>query len=317
MKKSVYCFATILLSLGCKASDNPVDPGPKPGQEWDHCPDPIQSTEDENWAGQIEVTNGALYCQRPIQFDNMDKALTLTKQLRLVAGTYRLPTAGDNHAVDLPFCFRDAEGPLESTVPGIANAGTSEDFANGTSWFVNGKQNRAETTEQLDWLIRGPVDDPYILLDGTEAFSEDIRLSYCDSEACDAEERSVFSPCNLEPTTCDSFTMNDSHSLALDQYHWVGPVGSGYAHITGARGSLYGIDFNVTDHSQLIMTYGHHAFTRSGMVFFDEPIESACGLYIEEVTSNNSIWTIDCDGNLLEELPVTDAVHEYQQGPCL
>ena len=64
------------------------------------------------------------------------------------------------------------------------------------------------------------------------------------------------------------------------------------------------------------MSYGHHAFTRAAMLFFDTPIEEACGLMIDEVTGNGEVWTVDCDGEPLEQLVITDEEHPYQSGPC-
>ena len=93
-------------------------------------------------------------------------------------------------------------------------------------------------------------------------------------------------------------------------------MGMGFAKITEARGTLNGSDFSISSHSQLFMSYGHHAFTRSALVFFDEPIGEACGLYVDEVTSNSGVWTVDCDGTPIAQLTVTEEVHEYQQGPC-
>ena len=96
-----------LFGCGSEEEREPVDPGPAPGSEWDHCPSPEGTTEVDKWKGILEVTHGAHYCQRPAQYQSMDRAISLNKQLRLVAGIYRLPTSKSDHVIDLPFCFLD------------------------------------------------------------------------------------------------------------------------------------------------------------------------------------------------------------------
>ena len=93
-------------------------------------------------------------------------------------------------------------------------------------------------------------------------------------------------------------------------------VGMGFAKVTEARGVLNGSNFTISNHGQLFMSYGHHAFTRSALMFFDAPIGEACGLYVDEVTGNSGVWTVDCNGIPINPLNITEEVHEYQQGPC-
>ena len=97
-----------------------------------------------------------------------------------------------------------------------------------------------------------------------------------------------------------------------------GLAGGGFAAITKARGQLYGTAFSITDKAQLFMTFGHHAFDRYAVIFFDEPIGEACGLRIDPVTEGwgDGIWTTNCDGQPLQELTVLEEAHDYHQGPC-
>jgi len=321
------CFAWLLvfvmgLSAACAPTlkdpkdRTPVDPGPPPGPEWDHCPPPIDASDAEVWNGLLEVTNGAVYCQRPQQYDDMARALLLRKQMRLMAGRYRLPTKGEDHVIDVPFCLRDEQGPIDSPTSGTASAGTQDFFMEGLSWWVRGTQPHGTEGAHLNWMTIGSEEDPYLLIDGSEPFSHELQISYCDMASCDWEDQSLFTACDVTPNTCDRFEMEDGDALSLDQYHWVGPVGGGFANITEARGTLSGQSFTVSNPAQLIMSYGHHAFTRSATVFFDTPIQGACGLFVDEATYRSTIWTVDCDGTPIDPLVVTNEVHEYQQGPC-
>lgn len=320
--KSLSHYAGVLtigFIFGCTPTPidrTPVDPGPSPGPDWEHCPTTAEESNPNDWAGLLEITNGALYCQRPEQHDDMTRALSLRKQMRLVAGRYPLPTRGEDHPIDLPFCFRDETGPIDALSAGTANAGNDDFFMEGPSWWVRGSQAHGDSGAHLQWMTLGPADDPYVLVDGTEAFSQDLILTYCDTATCSWEERSLFTSCDAQPNTCDRFEMEGGDSLSLDQYHWVGPVGGGFANITEARGVLYGQAFTISSPSQLFMTYGHHAFTRSGTIFFDEPIEGACGLFIDTVTERSNIYTVDCDGTPIDPLVLTGETHEYLQGPC-
>ena len=132
-----------LCLFGCapdSAPKDPVDPGPKPGPEWAHCPTTDVYEAQENWTGVLGVTNGAVYCERPQQHDDMARTLQLRRQMRLVAGRYPLPTSGDTHDIELPFCFRDDEGPLDNASAGTASAGIEEHFSEGLTWIVRGRQ---------------------------------------------------------------------------------------------------------------------------------------------------------------------------------
>jgi hypothetical protein len=51
------------------------------------------------------------------------------------------------------------------------------------------------------------------------------------------------------------------------------------------------------------------------MVFFDAPIGEACGLFVDEVVDDSHVWTVDCEGALLNELTVTQQQH-YLPGAC-
>jgi hypothetical protein len=247
---------------------------------------------------------------------SLDAAATKRDWLKVVAGSYPIATGGNELDFYLPVCLRDDEGPLVGTVPGTANFFQGDGMSGLGEWHMNAVQHFSEQSAYLRLNMRVLLDGKEVLIDGSGGYNQGMFFIRSDDEG---NPRSLFAQCEFEPTTCDRFSLDDGDSLALDQYHWIGVAGGGFATITEARGRLYGTDFTITNVSQLFMTYGHHAFDRYAVIFFDEPIGEACGLRIDPVTSSSigsPIWTADCDGQPLQALTVLDAVHEYQEGPC-
>ena len=312
----VLLIGFAVICQGCE--ETPIEYGPKPGPEWDHCPSAESYVGDTSWKRELIVTNAAEFCEYPAQSQPLEQALTLNKRLRVVAGTYPLPAEGEELPFSLPVCLLDGTGPLPGVAEGSVQAGEN-DFGGGVEWWVNAELPRSEGAGKVIVSLRSGAEEESVTVDGTGLYGWGLNFSLCDTDACAFERLSHFATCHLEPTTCDRFTFADGDELALDQYHWVGQVGAGFAAITEARGSYAGTPFTVSQQSQLVMSYGHHAFTRSAILFFDEPIGEACGLWIDEVTASeysDGIWTVDCDGNPITELSVVEEVHEYQQGAC-
>jgi hypothetical protein len=126
----------------------------------------------------------------------------------------------------------------------------------------------------------------------------------------------LLAPCNLTSDTCDEFTF-DGGFFMLDQFHWAGQVGSGFAAAVRLRGELDGVPFDIDSYEQMTVTYGHHAFLRGLTAFFDEPIGGACGIQMDEIAefSQSDVHLVDCDGARIGMRDVSAQNHRWGQ-PC-
>ena len=105
-------FVWVVAAFWQGCAEPPTDYGPPPGPEWEHCPGSDSYVGDSGWKGTLVVLNDAVYCEYPGQNQSLERALTLRKQLRVVAGSYSLPTDGKDMAFSLPICLRDEHGGL-------------------------------------------------------------------------------------------------------------------------------------------------------------------------------------------------------------
>ena len=312
---TLLTLATLLACGGDTDDTAPFEPGPDPGPEWDHCPQASEAVGDSSWKGTLNVTQEAVFCEYPVAYE-LEEAMQLRSWLKVVAGSYPIATQGTDVDFYLPVCLRDAQGPLTGTEPGNAHFFQGPGMSGEEEWQMTAVQSFQEQSAFLRLNMNVALDGSEVLIDGSGEYQQGMSF---ERSGDDGDPHSLFAQCQFEPNTCDRFTLADGDSLALDQYHWIGPAQGGFAAITEARGRLYGEDFTLSDPSQLFMTYIGHAFDRNGLIFFDEPIGEACGLRIEPVTECyecSPVWTADCDGQPLQELTVLEEVHEYRQGPC-
>ena len=317
MNQRVWKWAIAGISLAACA-EVPEDFGPQPGPEWDHCPSSESYVGDDGWKRSLFVTNEAVFCEYPYQHQSIERTLEMDRKLRVVAGNYPVPSSGSGLDFHLPVCVLDSDGPLAGATPGTVQASENTQ-QEGLNWWVQMEQPRAEGEGVVSARLAADSSEDRVHVAGEPAFTEGLALQLCETAECAYETSSQFAPCAFEPTTCDRFSLEDGDALILDQYLWVGQVGAGFSAITEARGRYRGTEFSVSNRDQLKMSFGHHAFTRTAMVFFDAPIGDACGLYVDEVTSSwysDGVWTVDCEGNRLEPLEVVDESHPHQQGPC-
>ena len=92
-----------------------------------------------------------------------------------------------------------------------------------------------------------------------------------------------------------------------------GGIGAGTepATFVSARGSFREVSFEQRDYFKLVYSPENHHFVQHFAVFFDAPIQGACGLEIVNVPGPPSVrrrmraWTVDCQLTRLDEIAVT------------
>lgn len=294
----------------------PIDGGVVPGFE--HCPPASAYVGDPSWQGSLTTGGGALFCTYPRMFETAADAISRKQRLLFVAGTYPYPLAATDAPFRLPACLeqRGATVPPE-ILEGTVSAERRQDFDDvAERYHVESRFPLAGSTSYVRFDLAAEIDATAVDLSAPVRRFGLARAQLCQTDGCfDAADRILLS-CNLVSNTCDELAFTGG-SVTIDQFHWAGAVGSGFAAGVRVRGSLDGVDFDITDYDRMTVTYGHHAFSRGLSLTFDAPIGSACGLSIEEISESGAtgVALIDCAGTPLETRALTGQTHLWQQ-PC-
>ncbi|MCA9562298.1 MAG: hypothetical protein KC561_02360 [Myxococcales bacterium] len=284
--------------------------------EWSHCPSGSELVQDESWEGQLSVPAAVELCGYPQMLDSLDDALASKAYFRIPQGDFRFATSpsDEGDVWFFPFCARSLSGGLANPTLGEVTTvyGESMDFAGG----LTGGEFATGDADPRYHLTIYHQDGVATLSAGPGTYNSGVSAHLCYGEYCSESGSVQGLSCEFEPNMCDGFTFSNGW-IWIDQYHWTGNAGSGFAAIVEASGELNGTSFSVSNYEQLVMTFGMHAFDRSALVFFDSPIGTACGLRFSEVaeySQDRQIWTTDCDGQPLEQLTVTGEQHQYRGG---
>lgn len=336
--RSLIAVVLALASLGCPAdphdsegcecdtdtdidSDTDVD-SDTDTDAWDHCPEPDSYEGDPGWAGVAEASAGAVYCGSFDEGRTLEQELAAKAQLRVVQGSYPLPTVDGGHQLTLPVCIRRApdvgrqgmSGGGRTTVSTATTGGItylalqgSQPMSDGTPWTLEhtlrlaGAEGADPEPLVLDGgafdLESGAGAEFWLAPEGGGSSDPEVALfSSCfDGEAWHREQHSV---------------VFDGGELTLDLWIGVSVEGTEPAGFTAAAGTLDGTSFAIEDYFQLVYRPEHHHYRRHFAVVFDRPIGEACALRIEEVdpwsdTPTATVATADCELGVLEQRAVS------------
>jgi hypothetical protein len=242
---------------------------------------------------------------------------------RIVPGAYRFPLEAEAEPWFLPACLWDPDAAVDQATlsQGSVDASTA-DWLEGPRRTVVGNFP-ASDGGTLGLTLSMDPEAESIALGSAEPgrFDGGIQMNRCFGKTCFEPEDAFLLPCSLEVNICDQFEF-DRGSVALDQHHWAGSVGAGFAALMRARGELDGTAFDVTSYWRLSMTYGHHAFTRGAELLFDTAIGAVCGLRLSEVSEygaeGGSFETLDCSAEhaVNGTLALESETHTWNQGAC-
>jgi hypothetical protein len=299
-------------------ADARTDAGMVDGGEGDafgHCPPASAYVGDGAWPGTLE-TGGALFCAYPRRDELAADAIARKLRLKLTEGSHPFPHDADGAAFRIPACIerREPTPPeiLEGTVSAELRFGVED---NVERRYVDASfplSNGGSATLHL----RAEPDETTVSLAGSISDFMRASMTLCLDGGCDFAATRLLLPCRLESNTCDELTF-DGGEIRIDQFHWAGQVGSGFAAALRLRGELDGVPFDIDDYDRMTVTYGHHAFTRGLTAFFDEPIGDACGLEIEEIAefSQSDVHLLDCSGARIGVRNVSAQEHRWRE-PC-
>ena len=278
---------------------------------WSHCPDGESYAGDSTWSARAEVTAEAVYCGTFDEGRTLEQELAAKAQLRIVEGSYPLPTTPGQVQLTLPLCTRRAPDVGRQGMSGGGQTTVSSSTVSGTSYVVlQGSQPMSDGTHwSLAHLLRlagdeGNPPEP-LLLDGSgfDAESGAGAELWLLPEGCNTGDPSTafFAPC-LDVQRWE----RQEHQVSFDGGEitlelWIGssPEGTEPGAFTAARGMLDGAEFAIDNYFQLIYRPEHHHFRRHFAVIFDRPLGDVCALRIEEVepweeTPTARVSTGDC-----------------------
>lgn len=308
---------------GGPGDGGPSDGGPSDagvvdqGPGFEHCPPPSAYVGDSSWPGSL-TTQGALLCAFPRMGQTPADARARKRRLKLVEGAYPFPLSVTEAPFRLPACLerRGADLPPE-ILEGRVSAERRQEFDDPTErYHVTSELPLSGGRGRILFDLRAELDGTQLDLGAPVDDHARLQLTWCVTPGCFSEDDLRFLPCRLASNTCDRFDFTGGFAL-IDQFHWAGQVGSGFAAGVRVRGALDGTSFDIDAYEQILVTYGHHAFLRGLTLFFDAPIGAACGLFIEEIAevSGSDVVLIDCAGAPIETRATTAQSHLWRE-PC-
>ncbi len=282
---------------------------------WAHCPDRSEYVGDDAWGAALSAGAGAQLCAYPRQNDGLLESHPRKQRLAIVPGRYPFPLMADRAPFFLPACLGPEASP--NLMQGTVSSKRMQGFDDPEERYYVQAQLPVSDGRLLSLSMRRPTDQPDLVFDGLIDQFETISARLCNDADCLDPSDLFFLPCSLPPVLCDRLSFAEGE-VAIEQFHWVGPVGAGFASPISISGRFQGESFEIRDYDRMTMSYGHHAFTRSLLMFFEAPISGVCGLQFDEVSEFGQItrvkW-VDCDGAMIGSSGILNSTHERAACP--
>jgi hypothetical protein len=243
----------------------------------------------------VQVAADSVWCGGFDESRSMEEEMAAKALLRLVEGTYPLPTAAGDYTLALAACTRRAPDLPHQDMDGAGSTTVTLNTWSGTTYTaLNGEQPMSDGTawalQHTLWLVgdEGVEPDPLVLDGGpadavTGAGADFILVP---DGGLDWDPASVhFVPCfDADTWHREVHTVTfEGGEITLELWIGVSMASTEPGAFTRASGTLDGAAFDLTDYFQLIYNPEHHHFTRHFAVVFDAPIGDACALRVEQV----------------------------------
>jgi hypothetical protein len=296
--------------VGSRDASTPTDAGPIV------CPSANEYVGDPNWEMTLTAGADSRLCAFPSRFGDAKAAISEKHVLRIVEGSYQIPTSAKDLSLFIPACFESPGSP--SIAQGTVNASRGEDLLDNVDRYLIDASFPLSDGGTLFLGFRSELAAPDLDLSVPVQRYGAIGASRCATAQCDSPDDIVYTPCKMIPRICDRHTFTDGE-IAIEQYHWAGSVGAGFAMPLRVFGTFRGSAFDIDAYEQMTLGYGHHAFQRELYFFFDVPLDGVCGLHIAEVSeygTPSDVELIDCDANPIGTSATTAREHLYN-GACV
>ena len=304
-------------------TDSQEDTG-TPEAPWPHCPGADAWVGDVAWTGILEASAGALYCSASNETRSLAEELQYKAQLRIMEGSYKVPTPEGHYDLALPLCTLRADPAQQPEMAGTGSTDVSPtDFGGTTYTYLEGQQPMA-ASDGSTWNLshtlilvgaEGQAPSP-LLLDGHEndasAGSGASFVLYQTGESPYDLSAMPFSPC-LDPTWVDNvhYITFEGGEITLELFLGDDPIITAPGMFRHAAGSLDGQSFDISDFFQLVYRPGHHHMDRHFAVIFDAPIGEVCALLVEDIdtqsgTTTARVSTAACDLSVIGTRTVSE-----------
>jgi hypothetical protein len=302
------------------------------GGGWAWCPRAEDYVGSASWPHAVVATDSAIYCATFDESRTLREELDLKALLRVVPGRYPMPDVAGPVAFYLPVCLdfgdgmppaRDGTGTvMHSQFTYMGNDSHQNNVRQ--SFLVDG----ASREMQIDIRLVGPEGMPAThTLDGStnDVFGETVgswTVVLCGTgEECYYPGARRFDSCDHATSSLHRHTLAlfGGDPLVLELRIGVSAASTEPGAFVRAAGTFRGTAFDQRDYFRLVYNPEHHHFSRDFAVFFDAPIDGACGLEIINLESFDSdfqpdqAFTIDCDLNRIEEVAVMS--HDWEVVP--
>ncbi len=291
--------------------------------EWAHCPDASAYVGDAGWLGQLQVTRDAEYCALPNEARDLAGELAAKARMRVVAGTYPMPTEEGTYPFALPVCTIRADATAQPAMNGQGTTATDpKTYGSSTYTYEIGTQPMT-TTGGVPWtlgqsiILAGPAGsapNPLVLdgrvPDSTTGASATFTLYPNGTSVYDSSVM-TFGPCD------DPSWVVNTHTITFDggEITIVADIGTDMiitapSQMKRAYGTIDGVSFDVTDYFRLLYRPGHHHFTRDFAVVLDTPVGDVCAIEVlgtdgQASTTTATLSTASCDLTVLGTRSVT------------
>jgi hypothetical protein len=238
----------------------------------------------------------------PNSTDNRLRATLAKKAMVTIApGRYPLLDSDGQADVTLPLCLLQRDGKTVSVGAGTVERGPINNARGFTLTFP------VPSLGQLTMLQYSAGAGPF-------EFKSLGDLRLCPGGAsCFPGQLTFFEACTIGASPSRQLVSLDGGAVELTVTFDSGRIGAGTepATFVSARGTFRGVAFDQRDYFKLVYSPENHHFVQHFAVFFDAPIQGACGLELVNVSDSSSVrrrpraWTVDCQLTRLDEVAVT------------
>lgn len=262
-------------------TDPAVVDGVDPEDLWEGCPLATPSSEAPDpyawWA-----TPQGLYCSEFSELRTFDEEADAKAQLRIQGG--RVALGEGESVVPLTLCLReDPAGPV-AVFEGEAAVDTVD---LGDFWVASAEVVLDDGTG-VSLTTRYPADEPVGRFDGAHhgPYAAVIHeLSLCDGDCATAPVDRTVDSCGFTGVDLHrhTLTLDGAGEVELDIRIGDLLVATQPGILAAARGTLQGVDFEVTSYWDLVYTPEYHHLVRHARVVLPEPVGEVVALELEEM----------------------------------
>ncbi len=278
--------------------------------DWSHCPTSDSYVGQDEWRTTLFVNNNVELCRFANRGQTLDQALAQKSRIKIVAGTYKLPSIATSSNLYIPACLQESKN--------ISNSLLAPQIKTGNLFSKNIEVQSYHTVGNEGLLLRfnHPPNIAQInLSDITQDYPSGVYVDYPSQGYNYATRFGGFRQCNYYPNESYKITVQDAGELIVDHKLWRGTTSAGFVAPMRIKGNWQGKQIDINNYEQMTATYGQHAFEANLHIMFDEPINGEYGIKIERYVNmfgfNPTVaWSLDANGNQQTQLQTVTSIRQ-------